>query len=358
MKRPKISVAMITYNHERFIEQAVCSVMMQEADFDYELVIGEDCSTDSTREIVLRLKEEFPDRIKLILHPQNVGIAPNFVATYNACHGEYIALLEGDDYWTHPKKLQIQVDHMDLHTEWRVCTHSVYMVDSSGKTIETKGYRNVHNLEEYFKVTNNIATSSMLCRSPHRELPNWFMLLKASADWPLHVWLLMQGGGICHLDSTPMSSRRVHSGGVASFMKYKIDSMSEEERHQRALDRIQRQISDQKIVYQELPEHLKQYLFEEINKSYLSLARMSYGRNHNLFYQAYAELCRLSPNGRYIPRDHLPLAIASRLLGYPRAEWLISIYRQLIPVAWRKRLYYHLNLSLAHLRRSYIKRHD
>ncbi len=121
-RTPKVSVLMITYNHEQYIEQAVRSVMMQETDFDYELVIGEDCSTDRTREIVLRLKEEFPDKIRLLLPEKNLGMIPNFVATYEACRGEYIALCEGDDYWTHPKKLQIQVDYMK-GSECRMCFH-------------------------------------------------------------------------------------------------------------------------------------------------------------------------------------------------------------------------------------------
>lgn len=336
---PKVSILMLAYNHERFIEQAVRSAMMQETNFTYELIIGEDCSTDHTRDIVIRLKEEFPEKIKLILHPQNVGMASNLVAVYNTCEGEYIAPLEGDDYWTHPKKLQIQVDHMDSYTGCRICTHTVDVVNSSGISIGTRDYQNVRNLEEYLKVKNFIVTSSMLCRSPRRELPNWFLLLKASSDWPLHVWLLMQGGGVCHIESSPMSSWRVHSGGIASFMTYRIDSMSQKEWDERVLERTQRIIGDQKIVYQELPEHLKQYILENIFKNYVSLARRSYDRNRDLFYDAYAELCRFSPNGRYIPDSPRLLATTSRLLGYPRTEWLSSIYRRLIPVAWRKRLY-------------------
>lgn len=124
-KRPKVSVLMITYNHEKYIEQAVRSVMMQETDFDYELVIGEDCSTDSTREIVLRLKEEFPDKIKLLLHEKNVGVGKNFRLTYENCRGEYIAFLEGDDYWTDKHKLQIQSELLDRTDDVTLCFHPV-----------------------------------------------------------------------------------------------------------------------------------------------------------------------------------------------------------------------------------------
>ena len=96
----KVSVAMITYNHERFIAQAIESVLMQQTDFAVELVIGEDCSTDKTRAIVCAYGERYPERIRLLLPERNQGMIPNFVATMNACQGQYIALLEGDDYWT------------------------------------------------------------------------------------------------------------------------------------------------------------------------------------------------------------------------------------------------------------------
>ena len=96
----KVSVCMITYNHERFIAQAIESVLMQETDFRVELVIGEDCSTDGTRAIVREFGERFPERIRLLLPEHNLGMMPNFVATLSACRGQYVALLEGDDYWT------------------------------------------------------------------------------------------------------------------------------------------------------------------------------------------------------------------------------------------------------------------
>lgn len=121
--------------------------------------------------------------------------------------------------------------------------------------------------------------------------------------------------------------------------------MSTEERSKRALERTQRIIADEKIVYQVLPEPLRQYILERIFRNYVSLARRSYSCDRDLFYEAYAELCRLSPNGNFIPSSPRLLTIASRLVGYPRAEWLSSIYRQLIPLAWRKRVYRKLSKS-------------
>jgi glycosyltransferase involved in cell wall biosynthesis len=134
----KVSVCMITYNHEAFISEAIESVLMQQTDFEYELVIGEDCSTDRTREIVVEYAKKYPDRIRLLLHEQNMGLMgkKNLVATYRACRGMYIALLEGDDYWTDPLKLQKQVDYMESHRDCALCFHNVLMVHDDGSQPE------------------------------------------------------------------------------------------------------------------------------------------------------------------------------------------------------------------------------
>src|SRR6185436_18390622 len=124
----KVSVLMIAYNIERFIGQAIDSVLMQRADFDYEIVIGEDCSTDGTRDIVRQYAAEHPSKIRPILRVNNLGMNANFVATLQECRGTYIALLDGDDYWTSPYKLQRQVDFLDNHPEYSISFHNVTIV--------------------------------------------------------------------------------------------------------------------------------------------------------------------------------------------------------------------------------------
>lgn len=133
-QRPKVSVLMITYNHEAFIAQAIESVLMQIADFDYELVIGEDCSTDRTREIVQGYQNSYPDRIRLLLTEQNIGYHRNLLETYRACRGEYIAILEGDDFWTDPHKLQTQAEIMDADPQVVICGHNVALKREDGST--------------------------------------------------------------------------------------------------------------------------------------------------------------------------------------------------------------------------------
>lgn len=119
----KVSVAMIAYNVGKYIEEAVESLLDQEVNFRVELVIGEDCSTDNTREIALKYQSLYPSIIKVLLPEKNQGLTPNCIATINACSGEYVALLDSDDYWTNNHKLQIQVDFLDAHPEYSGSGH-------------------------------------------------------------------------------------------------------------------------------------------------------------------------------------------------------------------------------------------
>ena len=111
--RKKVSVLMITYNQESFIAQAIRSALMQITDFDYEIVIGDDYSTDRTRQIVADIACKHPARIKPVFQNVHVGANRNLVAALKACPGEYVAVLEGDDYWTTQNKIQLQVDFLD-----------------------------------------------------------------------------------------------------------------------------------------------------------------------------------------------------------------------------------------------------
>lgn len=115
---PVVSIFMMTFNHEEFISEAIEGVLMQKTNFDYEIVIGEDCSTDNTREIILSYQKKYPGKFKLLLHEKNIGAVANQMAIFQACVGKYIALCEGDDYWTDPLKLQKQVDFLEGNPEY------------------------------------------------------------------------------------------------------------------------------------------------------------------------------------------------------------------------------------------------
>lgn len=112
----KLSIFVVTYNQEQYIQQALDSILMQKVNFDYEVIIGEDCSTDSTPQICEEYASLYPN-IKVYHHNPNKGLVKNWEFVLNHCQGEYVAMLEGDDYWLDEHKLQTQVDYLDTHPE-------------------------------------------------------------------------------------------------------------------------------------------------------------------------------------------------------------------------------------------------
>lgn len=117
MSEPLVCVMMVTYNHVPYITQAIEGVVQQKTNFPFELVIGEDCSTDGTREIVFEYQKKCPDIIRVITSNKNVGMNQNYYRTKKACKGKYIAFCDGDDYWHRSDKLQKQVDYLESHPE-------------------------------------------------------------------------------------------------------------------------------------------------------------------------------------------------------------------------------------------------
>jgi len=126
---PLVSVYMTTYNQENYIAQAIESIVMQKCNFNFELVIGEDCSTDNTRSIVKKYAEMYPDIIKTILHEKNVGGKQNGRAVFTMCSGKYLAFCEGDDFWVSPYKLQKQVDLIESDENIKAVFTQVKWVD-------------------------------------------------------------------------------------------------------------------------------------------------------------------------------------------------------------------------------------
>jgi glycosyltransferase involved in cell wall biosynthesis len=211
----KVSICMVTYNHERYIAQAVESVLAQQTSFPIELVIGEDCSTDNTRNILLGLAQRNPKTIQLRLADQNQGAKENFVGTIAACRGEYVAMLEGDDYWTCPNKLQLQVDALDARRDWAMCFHPTACVYEDGLQGQAQypldWSKPEATIEDLF-VANFIPTNSVVFRNRlFPGFPSWFSELSLG-DWPLHL-LNAVHGNIGFLPDI-MSAYRLHRGGL------------------------------------------------------------------------------------------------------------------------------------------------
>jgi glycosyltransferase involved in cell wall biosynthesis len=118
INQPLVSVIVLVYNHEKYIADALDGILMQKVNFDYEIVLGEDCSTDKSREIIFKYAQKYPDKFNLILHEHNIGAIANQMAALSACTGKFIAFCEGDDYWTDPWKLHKQVNFLEENPEY------------------------------------------------------------------------------------------------------------------------------------------------------------------------------------------------------------------------------------------------
>ena len=124
---PKVSVCMISYNHEAYIRQAIESILSQDVDFLIELVIGDDCSPDGSADICEEFAARDP-RVRVLTRERNLGVMPNFSRTLLACRGEYIAVCEGDDYWTDQFKLRKQVSLLEAHVDYAGSTHQAQVI--------------------------------------------------------------------------------------------------------------------------------------------------------------------------------------------------------------------------------------
>jgi len=131
MLPPTVSVIMITYGHEKYIKEAIEGVLIQECDFEVELIIADDCSPDNTETIVNQLKNKNNNgnRINYTKHNLNKGASSNFTWALQQAKGKYIAVCEGDDYWIDPLKLQKQVDFLENNTDYSMCFHNAKRVN-------------------------------------------------------------------------------------------------------------------------------------------------------------------------------------------------------------------------------------
>ena len=217
VKEILVSVCIITYNHEDYIAQAIEGAISQQTDFNYEIVIGEDCSTDSTRKIVNKYAKKYPELMKVITSEKNVGMIQNFIRTLNACQGKYIAICEGDDYWTDPYKLQKQVDFLEANPDYCL-VHSDFntLIDKKNKIYPAVQRKKnliipTGRIFEDLLCNNTIATLTVCGRSDVlKKVADYELFEKKgflSGDLP--CWLGISRLGKIHYIDEPMATYRV-----------------------------------------------------------------------------------------------------------------------------------------------------
>lgn len=210
-----VSVCMITYNHERYIQQAIEGVMMQVCSYPFQLVLGEDCSTDNTRKIC----EEFTktnNRIRLLPKKQNLGITKNFIRTLEACQSKYIALCEGDDYWTDPHKLQKQIDFLEANPEYGL-VHSgfeVHDVDDNLIGIKKPDYWKGHIFFAMQKRPIVSTLTSVIRQEALKPLIKRIMTEHLGFTIDIWFWQHIALKWKIHYFSDITAVYRIHPGGV------------------------------------------------------------------------------------------------------------------------------------------------
>lgn len=212
MAKPKVSVVVITYNQEKYVEEALKSFVMQDADFRFEVIVADDKSTDKTQSIIGKYAKEYPDIIKPILRKENLGPQKNFLDALHASRGEYIALCEGDDFWTDPAKLQKQAKFLDDNPGYALCFHPVRVFfEDKSKPDYTFPDPKQHAEFTTFELLkgNFIQTNSVMYRrQDYTKLPDDVLPF----DWFLHLYHA-RAGKIGFLDES-MSAYRRHSEGI------------------------------------------------------------------------------------------------------------------------------------------------
>jgi glycosyltransferase involved in cell wall biosynthesis len=208
LTRPLLSIAVPTYNHGDYIAKALDSILMQKTDFEYEIVIGDDCSTDQTCEILETYKSRYPDKIHLFLSKQNEGVCSLAANLYKNCRGKYIAIIEGDDYWTYECKLQEQINFLENNPDYAGSFHDAEVVGNYHPSekhafhsdqcyTEYKYYSQFNRYHSDFFPWNllqrNIIPSASLVFRNNHDLSSFFTRfssIKLSLQWALHLYII------------------------------------------------------------------------------------------------------------------------------------------------------------------------
>ncbi|MDN7244595.1 glycosyltransferase family 2 protein [Planococcus shenhongbingii] len=244
-KEIKVSIACMTYNHESYIAETIESFLMQETDFNYEILIHDDASTDRTQEIIRQYEQKYPDIIKPIYQVEN-QFSQNIIVEYinhRRAKGKYIAFCEGDDYWTHPEKLQKQVEYMEAHPETSMCIHAAKRVEAKTKRkiadIRPFKESKVMTVEEVIEGGGDFfATNSMIYSREKLAIWPEFYFNGVVGDYPMVIFGALQGE-FYYMDED-MSSYRVNSEG--SWTQREFSTIAKKKKHYaevaRTLDEI------------------------------------------------------------------------------------------------------------------------
>jgi glycosyltransferase involved in cell wall biosynthesis len=212
--RPKVSVCVITFNQEAYIGECLQSIVDQETDFEFEIIVGDDASTDSTRQVVQGFVDRYPDRVKPIFHAENIdGGSHNFRSVHLAARGEYVAHVDGDDYIL-PGKLQRQADLLDANPQVAFAAHAVRAVGGDRIIGADENYPEYGTVADLLRLGPYFVHSSVMYR---RSLGGFATAPEKCIDFYLYVERAARGD--IYLDRRVLGAYRLHPEGISKDLR-------------------------------------------------------------------------------------------------------------------------------------------
>lgn len=225
-----LSIGMLTYNQVKYVRQALDSILMQKVNFRYEVIVGDDCSTDGTQDILKEYAAKHPDIFRLVLRKENVGATRNNYDLKHRASGKYFACLEGDDYWTDTYKLQTQIDFLEAHPAYIACVHKCIFVDEFGipkENMPINGYycnKEIFTIQDFERGELPGQTATLMYHNIFLDKTKDFSIMYKASDKigdKTAILLLLSYGNIYNIDKV-MSCYRyiIHPKGTNVSSNY------------------------------------------------------------------------------------------------------------------------------------------
>ena len=219
-----VSVTIVTYKHENYIRQCLDSVFMQKTNFNFEVIVGEDASPDNTREILLEYKEKYGDQLVLVLHDKNVGLSENGKSLWPKIRGRYVAVVEGDDFWTDEYKLQKQFDILENNPQYSAVCSDFMSVNPEGETLieSTLNMKRdtVKTMKDWIKEGYSVHTCTIFRRNIYPVNDERYIKLKTAEPTMgdlIGFTLLYDAGDIYVLRDVMSAHRMAGANDTSSF---------------------------------------------------------------------------------------------------------------------------------------------
>lgn len=190
-----LSVCVRTHNQERFIREALDSVLRQHTSFPFEIIISDDASSDGTVAILQEYQRQYPNTIRLLLSETNIGGPENLKRVIEASEAKYVTCLDGDDFYTDDYKLQKQVDILEAHPEYAACFHNTWYADENGQLkglFNRPDFHAVHDAHEFIRERWFVPIHSAVLRRDYIEFPDWYNTVM-NDDYVVHLSVAKHG---------------------------------------------------------------------------------------------------------------------------------------------------------------------